>query len=113
MMLQLAFYRTPPGEAEDSRFSGAKLEELFSIPLAAPVESIAVLRGRSSLQKDALLLTFRLVGLSGRYSSGCCIDAVRKCLAMTAKLKASLCNSDKLDLLLVWCVVSQHTLGSD
>ena len=46
---------------EDNKFGGAKLEELFSIPLAATVESIAVLRGRSSIQKDALLLTFRLL----------------------------------------------------
>ena len=53
--------RTPPGDLDDSKYGGAELEELFSIPLAATVESIAVLRGRSSIQKDALLLTFRLV----------------------------------------------------
>lgn len=42
-----------------TNLTGARLEQLASIPLAGLVESIAVLRGRSSLQKDALLLTFR------------------------------------------------------
>ena len=42
-----------------ANLSGSRLEEIASIRLAGMVESMAVLRGRSSSQKDALLLTFR------------------------------------------------------
>ena len=51
--------RVPQTNADAATLLGSRLEQLASIPLAGLVESIAVLRGRSSSQKDALLLTFR------------------------------------------------------
>ena len=51
--------RVPHDSTDGAHLTGSRLEQLASIPLAGLVESIAVLRGRSSIQKDALLLTFR------------------------------------------------------
>lgn len=51
--------RVPSNSPDDSNLAGCRLEQLASMPLAGLVETIAVLRGRSSSQKDALLLTFR------------------------------------------------------
>ena len=51
--------RVPNDSTDGANLTGSRLEQLGSIPLAGLVESIAVLRGRSSIQKDALLLTFR------------------------------------------------------
>ena len=48
-----------PSAAAPGDVSGARLELVCSTALASTVESMAVLRGRSSRQKDALLLTFR------------------------------------------------------
>ena len=51
--------RVPHDSTDAANLIGSSLEQLASISLAGLVESIAVLRGRSSIQKDALLLTFR------------------------------------------------------
>ena len=48
-----------PSAAAPGDVSEARLELVCSTALASTVESMAVLRGRSSRQKDALLLTFR------------------------------------------------------
>ena len=48
-----------PSAAAPGDVSGARLELVSSTALASTVESLSVLRGRSSRQKDALLLTFR------------------------------------------------------
>lgn len=51
--------RVPYDKSDAASLAGSKLEQTASFPLAGLVESMAVLRGRSSSQKDALLLTFR------------------------------------------------------
>lgn len=51
--------RVPHNNPDAANLDGCRLEQLACIPLAGLVESMAVLRGRSSSQKDALLLTFR------------------------------------------------------
>ena len=53
--------RVPHDNTDGANLIGSRLEQLASIPLAGLVETIAVLRGRSSIQKDALLLTFRCI----------------------------------------------------
>ena len=55
-----------PSAAAPGDVSGARLELVCSTALASTVESMAVLRGRSSRQKDALLLTFRQANEAGR-----------------------------------------------
>jgi len=52
-------YRVPYDKTDAASLAGSKLEQIVAFPLAGLVESMAVLRGRSSSQKDALLLTFR------------------------------------------------------
>ena len=52
-------YRVPYDKTDAASLAGSKLEQVVSFLLAGLVESMAVLRGRSSSQKDALLLTFR------------------------------------------------------
>ena len=57
--ISLTACRVPHDSTDSAILTGSRLEQLASILLAGLVESIAVLRGRSSIQKDALLLTFR------------------------------------------------------
>ncbi|KAL3135407.1 hypothetical protein ABBQ32_007589 [Trebouxia sp. C0010 RCD-2024] len=63
-VLQIHRVRVPDIDIDGASLTGSRLEQLASVPLAGLVESIAVLRGRSSSQKDALLLTFRDAKLS-------------------------------------------------
>ncbi|KAA6424198.1 MAG: cleavage and polyadenylation specificity factor subunit 1-like [Trebouxia sp. A1-2] len=63
-LLQIYKVRVPYDKTDAASLAGSKLEQIVSFPLAGLVESMAVLRGRSSSQKDALLLTFRDAKLS-------------------------------------------------
>ncbi|KAL0047613.1 hypothetical protein WJX82_007762 [Trebouxia sp. C0006] len=63
-LLQIYKVRVPYDKSDAASLAESKLEQTASFPLAGLVDSMAVLRGRSSSQKDALLLTFRDAKLS-------------------------------------------------
>ena len=96
--------RVPYDRTDAASLPGSKLEQVVSIPLAGLVESMAVLRGRSSSQKDALLLTFRFVLLA--ISKVCMQTTTFKHVTMDT---LAICAASALPA--VAQVASQHLCG--